>query len=94
MVLDANKLKRIAFAQAGLNRSNEEWHCWLWTDEVSARYDYGQTFVTRKADEKFNTDCLVPKFRQYSAGMFWGIISYHVRGDLILIGPPGTKITT
>jgi transposase len=87
-----NKAKRIVFARAGVDRSNTEWDRFLWTDEVSVRCGCGQVFVTRKTGEKFDLDCLVPKFRKYSAGMFWGAISTSVRGPIVPFGQ-GVKIT-
>src|SRR6185295_18472597 len=63
LVSEANRIKRIIFAEAGITRPDTEWDRFIWTDEMSARYRYSQTFVTRKAGEKFNIDCLVPKFR-------------------------------
>jgi len=35
----------------------------------------GQVYVTRKQDEALNKDCLVARFRDYSAYMVWGSIS-------------------
>jgi hypothetical protein len=92
LISEANRIKRIVFAEAGVNRSDLEWDRYTWTDEMSVPCGHGQVFVTRRAGEKFNIDCLVPKFKKYSAGMFWGAISTKLRGPIIPF-KRGIKVT-
>ena len=60
------------------------WAAVLWTDEASIRTGGGQIFVTRSAEEKYNIDCCVPKFRGYSSWMIHGSISYGEKGPLVV----------
>ena len=83
LISDANKIKRIIFAEAGINRPDPEWDRFFWTDEMSVRCGGGSVYVTRMAGEKFHIYCLVPKFKKYSAGMFWGGISGLLKGSII-----------
>lgn len=39
--------------------------------------------MTRKAEEKYLPECCIPKFRGYSSGQVWGIISRRQKGPLI-----------
>ena len=54
-----------------------------WTDESSfTTGGFGDTRVTRKADENFLDDCLLPKYRSYSAAMIHGNILGLRKGPL------------
>jgi transposase len=71
-----HKEARLKWAQDHVNWSDRQWQSVLWTDEASFRCGYfGQIYVTRTAGEEFHEDCLVAKFRKYSACMIWGCIS-------------------
>ena len=42
---------------------------------AAVRYGYfGQIYVTRQLDEEFAEDCLIARFRKYSACLVWGYI--------------------
>lgn len=60
------------------------WAAVIWTDEASIRTGGGQIFVTRSAEEKYNIDCCVPKFRGYSSWMIYGSISHGNKGPLVV----------
>ena len=71
-----HKARRLQWAQEHVNWTDRQWTAVLWTDEASFRCGYfGQVYVTRTAEEAFHEDCLVAKFRKYSACMVWGCIS-------------------
>jgi hypothetical protein len=42
---------------------------------MSMTMGHGQVYVTRKVEEKYLPECCVPKFKQFSCGMAWAIIS-------------------
>ena len=67
---------RLRWAHEHINWSDRQWTRVLWTDEASIRCGYfGQVYVTRTAAEAFHKDCLIPRFRKYSACMIWGCIA-------------------
>lgn len=73
---ERHKAERLQWAQEHVNWSDRQWERVLWTDEASVRCGYwGQVYVTRRQDETFNEDCLIARFRKYSACMIWGSIS-------------------
>lgn len=75
LLTEAHKAARLQWAQEHVNWSDRQWQRVLWTDEASIRCGYfGQIYVTRRADEAFAEDCLVARFRKYSACMIWGCI--------------------
>ena len=76
LLTEAHKAARLAWARAHIGWTDRQWSRVLWTDEASIRCGFfGQVYVTRRADEAFHQDCLIPKFRKYSACMIWGCIS-------------------
>ena len=60
---------------------------------MSACYHYSQTFITHKAEEKFNINCLVSKFKKYSANIFQRYISISDKESFCSLKSPKTKIT-
>ncbi|KAF2176141.1 hypothetical protein K469DRAFT_646195 [Zopfia rhizophila CBS 207.26] len=60
------------------------WAAVIWTDEASIRTGGGQIFVTRYAEEKYDIDCCVPKFRGYLSWMIHGSISHGNKGPLVV----------
>lgn len=76
MLTAAQKATRLQWAQEHVHWSDRQWSRVLWTDEASIRCGYfGQVYVTRRVDEEFAEDCLVARFRKYSACMLWGCIA-------------------
>jgi len=85
LLTEAQKEARLRWALAHINWSDREWTRVIWTDEGSIRCGYfGQVYVTRQADEEFHPDCLIPRFRKYSACMVWGCISAEGPQDCII----------
>jgi transposase len=75
----ANKPKRVAWCQAHLHWTYEEWKRILWTDESSfSTSGFGhRPWVIRRPDEEFHPDCLDETFEQgrqsrMAWGGFWG----------------------
>ena len=67
---------RLEWCLEHVNWSDRQWLSVLWTDEASFRCGYfGQVYITRQAGEEFHKDCLIARFRKYSACMIWGCIS-------------------
>ncbi|KAF2177825.1 hypothetical protein K469DRAFT_806410 [Zopfia rhizophila CBS 207.26] len=60
------------------------WAAVIWTNEASIRIGGGQIFVTRSAEEKYNINCYVPKFRGYLSWMIHGSISHGYKEPLVL----------
>ncbi len=76
LLTEAHKAHRLRWAQEHVTWSDRQWQRVLWTDEASIRCGYfGQVYVTRRQEEAFHSDCLIPRFRKYSACMIWGYIS-------------------
>lgn len=74
--------------------TNRNWGKVIWSDEC---YIYlgdgcGKVYVTRRADEELNEDCLVPTFKQSSVCvMVWACIMKGRKGPLIVLEYPGGK---
>ena len=60
------------------------WAAVIWTDEASIWTGGGQIFVTRSAEEKYNINCCVPKFRGYSSWMIHSSIFHENKGPLVV----------
>jgi hypothetical protein len=65
----------------------------MWTDECSIACSHGQVYVTHKAEEKYLSSCCIPKFRGYSAHMFWGCISSQKKGTFMVFEKDWGKVT-
>ncbi|KAF2191666.1 hypothetical protein K469DRAFT_555983, partial [Zopfia rhizophila CBS 207.26] len=71
-------------------RRHESWDFSMWkrvdwTDEmiIQAR-GFGNVYVTRTAEEKYESSCLVPKFRNCSSVMVHGSISGVLKSPLVV----------
>jgi transposase len=74
---EIQKEHRLQWAREHLNWSDRQWSRVIWTDEASIRCGhFGQVYVTRAVGEEFEPDCLIARFRKYSACMIWGAISF------------------
>jgi hypothetical protein len=61
------------------------WQKVAWTDECSFTTGaFGKIYVTRRADEKYDSGCLVPKFRGYSSCMIYGTIASSFKGSMVI----------
>jgi hypothetical protein len=79
-----NMAARCQWAWEHLYWSEEQWANCGWGDEMSMGMSYGEVYVTRKAEEKFLPACCVPKFKRFSCGIAWAMISLLWKGPLIL----------
>jgi transposase len=93
LINEVTRIKRLAWAYKHRWWTPDQWARVVWTDEASFRCGYfGQVYVTRRADEKYKTECLVTKFRKYSAWMIWGCITSHGIGPLVVFEKEWGKI--
>ena len=66
----------------------DNWKRIIWSDEAS--FEIGENVrqirVLRKADEKYNQDCLAPSFKSgRSSVMIWGAIAYGFKSELVIM---------
>lgn len=65
-----------------------------WTDEAIFRIGgFGDVWVTRTAEEKYDHGCLIPKYRHQPGLMVHGAISGISKGPLIIF-EEGLKVNT
>jgi transposase len=84
LITPAQREARLKWAYSHLEWTPEMWAAVVWTDKASIRTDGGQIFVTRSAEEKYDIDCCIPKFRGYSSWMIHGSISHGNKGPLVV----------
>lgn len=78
LLSESQKERRLQWAYDYLEWSDRQWSRVIWTDEASIRCGhFGQVYITRQAGEEYTKDCLVARFRKYSACMIWGAISVY-----------------
>ncbi|KAL1750965.1 hypothetical protein FB107DRAFT_175219, partial [Schizophyllum commune] len=54
--------------------------------------DHGAIFITRRPDERFEEDCLIPTFKQSKIRcMVWGCIIEGRKGPLVILDYPGGR---
>jgi len=71
-----------------------EWSLVIFSDECYVYLDdqRGHIYVTRRADEEFKEDCLIPTFTQSHVRlMIWGCIMKGRRGPLVVLEYPGGR---
>ncbi|PVH91829.1 hypothetical protein DM02DRAFT_576620 [Periconia macrospinosa] len=74
---------RIRWAWEHYFWTEEDWARCGWGDEMSMVMGQGEVWVTRATEEKYLPDCCVPKFKQFSVGMVWSLITLEYKGPLI-----------
>jgi transposase len=80
-----NKKKRLEYAMAHLDWTEEEWNKIVYTDE--SKYNLhdsdGRVFVWRRVGEEFHEDCIVTTYKSGDKGwMVWGAIGWKGVGPL------------
>jgi hypothetical protein len=84
----------LAWAKKHENWDFDMWKRVVWTDECSfTTGDFGSIYVTRRAEEKYNVACCIPKFRGFSSWMIHGSISGTKKGRLVVFEKAWGKIT-
>lgn len=89
-----NKKQRHEWAKKFEGWGSEDWERVIWSDEVYVVLGdrKGSVYVTRKADEEFHKDCVVPKFKQSNLRiMAWGCIMKGKKGPLTVLEYPGGR---
>ena len=88
------KRKRIAWANEFRDFGAQEWRNLIWSDECYIHLDdkSGRVYVTRRANEEYDENCVIPTFKQSSVRvMFWGCIMKGRKGPLVVLEYPGGK---
>jgi transposase len=94
LLTDKHKADRLAWAWKHINWDFLMWKRVVWTDESSfTTGDFGSIYVTRRAEEKYNPACCIPKFRGYSSWMIHGSISGSKKGRLVVFEKQWGKVT-
>jgi len=84
--------KRYIWADCHEHWDFDAWKWVDWTDEAIFRIGgFGDVWVTRKAEEKYEPSCLTPKFRHRPGLMVHGAISGISKGPLTIFDE-GTKV--
>ena len=89
-----HKQKRKAWAVKLKNWGDKEWNCIIWSDKsyVYIGDDRGMVYVTRSAEEEYDKDCVVPKFKQSSLRiMVWACIMHGSKGPMVVLDYPGGR---
>jgi hypothetical protein len=85
----AQKQARKAWGRINRDRN---WKPVTWSDECYIQHGDkpGQVFVTRRAGEEFDENCVIPSFKQSSVRvMVWGWIALDWKGPLVILEYPG-----
>jgi transposase len=89
-----HKHLRLIWAKMNKNLRARDWYRIIFTDEcyVWVNDKCGRIFVTRRKDERFLDECLVPAFKQSTMHiMFWGGVVEGRKAPLIVMEYPGGK---
>lgn len=84
LLTEAHKQVRLKWAWEHLHWTEDQWARIIWTDECSIRIGYGQVFITRRPEEKYLPECLVPRFKDFSSLLIWGCVTSKGKGPVIL----------
>jgi hypothetical protein len=85
------KSQQRAWAEAN---SEQDWTRVMWSDECYLHLDdkNGRVYVTRRPDEVWEQECLVPSFKQSNiCVVVWGCIADGWKGLLVVLEYPGGK---
>ncbi|PSN59239.1 hypothetical protein BS50DRAFT_260293 [Corynespora cassiicola Philippines] len=94
LLTELQKQVRLTWATEHLSWKPEQWASVIWTDECSfSTESFGRVYVTRRADEKYEQSCCVPKFRSYSSWTIHGSISAFGKGPMIVMEKEWGRLT-
>ena len=85
---------RYTWAKACRHFTNDLWSRVIWSDEcyVYLSDRHLRVYVTRRPDEVYHPDCLVPTFTQSPVRvMVWGCVMQDGKGPLVVLKYPGGK---
>ena len=88
------KKKRVAWAKEYESFGTYQWGNLIWSDECYVHLDdhSGRVFVTCRADEEYDENCVIPTFKQSSVRvMIWGCIMKGRKGPLVMLEYPGGR---
>lgn len=88
------KKKRVAWAKEFERFGPYEWGNVIWSDECYIHLDdhHGRVYVTRRANEVYKENCVVPTFKQSSVRvMVWACIMEGRKGPLVVLKYPGGR---
>jgi len=85
-LLTSAKEKRHAWGERFRDWGQQDWGDVIWTDECAFSVGdiCGTTWVTRKAGEQYEEDCLVPHFARQTTIMVWGAIYRDQKRPLVV----------
>ena len=80
-ITETNRVIRLTWAYEHLQWSHEQWATILWSDETWVTGgSHRKTFVTRRAGEELNPDCIEEKIQRKPGWMFWGCFANDKKG--------------
>ena len=85
---------RMSWARLYKAYKRQNWSKVIWSDKayIYIGDDRGRVFVTRRADEEYLDECLVPTFKHSPVRtMVWGCIMEGRKGPLVVLEYPGGK---
>lgn len=88
------KRKRLEWAEDFDGIDDEEWDNLCPSDECYVELDdsKGRVYITRRSDEEYKENCLVPNFKQSPVKvMIWACFMRGVKGPLVVLEYPGGK---
>jgi transposase len=91
---EGHKKQRLAWGRAQHALTAHDWWRVIWSDEcyIYLSSKHGRIYVTRRPDEVYHPDCLVPTFTQSSiCVMVWGCIMQDRKGPIVALEYPGGK---
>ena len=72
-ISEANRIKRLRWAEEHLSWTREQWSQILWTDETWITGGrHRRQWVTRRKGEELDPTCVLDKVRRRRGWMFWG----------------------
>lgn len=82
----AAKEKRMAWGERFRDWGVDDWADIIWSDECAFSVGdvCGTTWVTRRPEEEYHEDCLVPRFPRLTTVMVWGAIYRDQKGPLVV----------